>query len=220
MGGPASYLHFYNNKLIGELPTAGLRAWTKLTFLLFGKNQLSGVVPDVLSAMSVMYCELVGNHLSGMLPWTLDKMLQMHIFFIGDNRITGSLPGSICSMRHLAEFRISDNKLAGTLPEFGLKHSTTLIRFDLDRNMFSHTLPEEGLQGMTMLFTLRIANNMIVGSLPEEGMMSTPLCNFAASSNKLTGTMVALTSCKFWAQLYTVSDNHFQGTLPTLANVA
>eukprot|EP00971_Amphidinium_carterae_P223079 4426494-Amphidinium_carterae.1 len=192
---PPFYLE--SNQFKGELPTVGLRGWTKHTLLFFSRNHFSGVIPDALGAMSLIYCILDENNFSGMLPWTLDKMLQMFAFRLSKNRIAGSLPGSISVMRRLEHFALSDNKFVGTLPEFGFKHLTALVRVDLGSNMFSHTLPEEGLTGMTRLFSLMIENNMIAGSVPEEGMMSMPLCTFRASSNQLTGTMpmVALASC-------------------------
>lgn len=65
----------------------------------------------------VIFLELNGNGLSGVIPPEIGNLSQLEKLYLGVNAITGSIPPEIGRLQALKELEIWDNRLTGSIPE-------------------------------------------------------------------------------------------------------
>ncbi|KAK1363330.1 hypothetical protein POM88_038891 [Heracleum sosnowskyi] len=175
------------NQLKGSIPI-----WPKVVNLYLGNNSLSGSIPlDIGNMMSSLrVCDLSANVLSGSIPLTMRKLVNLVTLDLSKNNLTGNIPnywegfqflesidlsnnklsgvfpGSLCSSPFLEWMKLSSNNLSGELFS-SLRNCTELSGLDLKDNRFTGIIPEWLAESMLSLSELNLRTNMFSGSIPS-----------------------------------------------------
>eukprot|EP00971_Amphidinium_carterae_P203399 4036454-Amphidinium_carterae.1 len=201
-------------------------------------NQLAGTLPERGMRLPYMeYVHLSANQIEGSLPEAgCIAMSSVSSFLAQNNRLTGPFR----PFRSVRTCFMQDNYMDGSLPTVGLRGMSSVFSLDLACNLFSGTLPEVGVHGLWSINMLSIHECRLAGTLPGELFRST-LSGEAVSlfANRLSGTVpgaalqphvlgLMLRANKFSGALLDaprsrstqrtyliVSDNYFQGALPS-----
>ncbi|CAA7012860.1 unnamed protein product [Microthlaspi erraticum] len=115
-----------------------ISALSELQIFHFGKNKLSGDIPEKLFSSNMTLIHVLFNH----------------------NRFTGKIPDSLSLVKTLIVLRLDVNGLSGDIPS-GLNNLTNLNELHLANNKFTGSLPI--LSSLTSLFRLDVSNNTLDG---------------------------------------------------------
>ncbi len=115
-GGRVTNLDLGNNQLSGILP-ASLSALTNLQYIVFNDNQLSGTIPASMSALTnLRWLILSSNQLTGSIPASLSTLTNLTDLYLFSNQLTGSIPASLSTLTNLQKLYLSYNQLSGCYP--------------------------------------------------------------------------------------------------------
>ena len=164
-------LDLRDNQLTGELLSKEeeknnvLSNWKLLEYLLLGKNELTGELPESITDMDrIRDIDISHNKLSGPLPkWTdgQSPMEEMDNLYLEHNAFTGQIPASFLrDLPHLGYIDLSYNKLEGKLPE-ELAELTSLKYWHSNHNSLTGKLPT----AYSSMTRLRKSRRSMVGAL-------------------------------------------------------
>ena len=207
------------NKLTGTIDHSPLYNLRELEKFDVSRNQLIGEF-EALIAPSLKYADL-SNNLFSSIPFkkykgsfqtlqyfyasnnaiqqdATDLLLEsippnIEQFCASNNSIYGNLPQTLNSLSKLRTFMMSYNTLYGDLPGF-TESFTTLQELDLSNQNKAH--------GFT-------------GSIPENIWRSRSLNVLNLAGNKLDGTISSLVSNLAVLEVFDVSNNRLQSSIPT-----
>ncbi|KAL8508144.1 hypothetical protein ACS0TY_018637 [Phlomoides rotata] len=150
-------------------------------------NQISGTIPDLSSASSIIVLDVGSNNLSGSVP-TLSPSMQ--VFKLSFNNFTGSI-SSICiyAACSLEWLDVSNNQLEGALPS-DWANMKELVILNVNYNILSGEIPHS-LGSLSRLQTLHLRGNNFSGELPT-----------------------TLRNCRL-LQLMDIGENRVTGNIPT-----
>ncbi|XP_074587009.1 receptor-like protein EIX2 [Curcuma longa] len=159
-------LSLANNILEGGIPLS-ICNWTRLVFLHFSNNSLTGEIPYCLgeSLQELMTLNLACNHLFGEIPTTIGFMRQLSRLALNNNGFSGQLPSSLQNCTNLFYLDLAYNAFAGSLPAWMGESLQRLQVLHLGFNNFSGNIPEQ-LTQLEELEILNLSNNSFSGSLP------------------------------------------------------
>ncbi|CAM9646776.1 unnamed protein product, partial [Hapterophycus canaliculatus] len=134
-------LELRENRLEGNIPES-LRYLQKLAKIDLAHNMFEGSVPggDARWIKSMSIILLNNCKLSGHIPSTLGRLLNLTQLDLSFNTLSGNIPPELCAAKALVALNISNNALTGPIP------------------------PAVG--GLTKLKILNAANNQLTGPLP------------------------------------------------------
>ncbi|PWA37865.1 leucine-rich repeat protein [Artemisia annua] len=115
---------------------------------------------------------------------SLGRMANLRGLSLHGNELTGPITESLGRLRLLEELDLSRNQLTGPIPKF-IGKLTTL---DLSSNHLNGSIPES-FGSLTALIKLDLSSNQLTGPLPTSVGRLVSLQLFSVSSNSLNGTV-------------------------------
>ncbi|XP_074279750.1 uncharacterized protein LOC141605018 isoform X2 [Silene latifolia] len=219
-----------------------------LTFLLVGKNQLSGTLPTSLFNLSSLQAlDFIGNQLHGELPADVGVNIPFLKWFnLNGNNFTGLVPITIQNLTALETINFGDNNFVGNVPfYFGnfpklnflslganflkgdinfidtLVNCSQLHVLDLGSNHFSGILPKSVANLSTSLEWLIISNILISGQIPEGITNLNNLEIFSMENCELTRSLPQDFGKIYKLELLYLDSNNLKGKIPnSMANLS
>lgn len=156
-------LKITGNTFTKPLPDNMFEYWNRALNINFGRNQIPGPIPTLLSGLiNLRQFNLGGNNLTGTIPSQINDITMLNFLILSNNELQGQVP-TITSLIQLRQLRLNDNNLTGTMPNV-----TTLTQlkgmFDLSNNQFTGGLPP-GIGNLQQLQVLNLRNTGLTGSL-------------------------------------------------------
>ncbi|KAJ0928040.1 putative protein kinase RLK-Pelle-LRR-XII-1 family [Helianthus annuus] len=159
-------LTLHENKLTGEIPAS----ITKLIYLNFSNNFLTGTIPNEFGKMEMVQAvDLSNNNLTGGIPVTFQNCRNLQSLDLSGNQLSGSVPDEIFpTLNLLSNINFSRNQLEGKIPE-SMANLTTLTSVDLSQNKFNGTIPENVGNNLALKH-LNLSFNHLEGRVPDTGI--------------------------------------------------
>ena len=133
----------HNNKLHGTIPDR-IGDLSQLEMLLLYKNRLTGGIPPSVVDCSLVTLVLYGNYLTGPLPKDLGHLQgKLQMLDVSFNRLSGEIPGSVGKLINLQELYINNNAFEGALPGT-LTQLASIKSFTFQENHFQNTVRNIG----------------------------------------------------------------------------
>ncbi|KAG7576799.1 Leucine-rich repeat typical subtype [Arabidopsis thaliana x Arabidopsis arenosa] len=189
-----------------------VRTQPLMTSLDISNNKIKGQVPNWLWRLpNLFYVNLSNNTFMGFERPTKPELSSVRNpsieYLLGSNNsFTGKIPSFICELRFLNTLDLSDNNFNGSIPRCMGNFKTTLSVLNLRQNNLSGGLPKHIFE---ILRSLDVGHNQLVGKLPRSLIRFSTLQVLNVESNRITDTF------PFWLRIIDISNNHFNGTLPT-----
>jgi len=150
-------------------------------------NNLSGTVPDALSALTqIQQLSLGFNQLRGTLPTSWSNLTRLQSLFLFKNELSGTLPSSWWMMKEMQELGLDSNQLSGTLPS-SWSMMTQLQLFTLQFNNLLHGTLPTSWGSLTQLVGLSLEGNRLSGTLPSSWVAMTKLGHLGLVQNHFCG---------------------------------
>ena len=167
------------------------------------------------NAGHVEHLMLGSNNLTGVLPTGLDALSQLQQLWLPDNAIGGAIPSDLGNFPHLVGLSLADNEFAGSIPPELGDLSSLAWYLRLTNNQLTGPIPPQ-LGTITTLALLDLSGNRLNGSIPPELGNMTALEFLYLGGNELSGSLQFQTG-DFPALLgMYLSHNQFSGNLPQL----
>ena len=143
---------------------------------------------EICSHTGLIELNLADNEITGTIPVSLSRCLQLQKLDLQNNLLSGPIPPEFMMMRSLVDLRLSNNLLNGTLPEF--YHPFSNLKFlDLGGNRdISGTIPPQ-MGTLTVLKRLHLHDLALSGTVPPELTGLTELKRLYIRENAITGTL-------------------------------
>lgn len=134
-------LFLNNNQFSGEIPTTIGK--TPALYLTLANNLFTGTIPAAIGDTSDTLLEilLLGNKLSGCLPYQIGLLKKTTVFDASINRITGPIPHSFGCLESMQFLNLAQNELYGAVPE-PLCKIKGLVKLTLSSNYITQVGPE------------------------------------------------------------------------------
>ncbi|KAJ9688740.1 hypothetical protein PVL29_014407 [Vitis rotundifolia] len=204
------------NYMIGSVPTWLLDNNTKLEYLSFRGNSLTGVLD--LSSNSrhshLFLLDFSSNSIHGELPPFIGSIFpRLGFFNLSGNALQGNIPSSMGNMDLLESLDFSNNNLSGQPPEHMMMGCISLVLLKLSNNSLLGTLPTKS--NLTQLKYLFLDNNDFSGKISHGFLNSSYLKVMDISYNSLTGQIPDWIGDFSALRSLSLSRNHLDGAVPT-----
>jgi Leucine-rich repeat (LRR) protein len=198
------------NYLSGTIPPEWVS--TKLEFMSFDVNRLSGPIPDYLGNMTtLMKMSLEDNLFYGTVPPELGNLTNLIVFVLSGNNLTGMLPLELSRLTKLEELRINRNNFSGTIPNF---HTwTNLKELEIVGSGLEGPIPSS-ISLLKNLENLRISDLNGNGSKFPQLSNMTGLLRLILRSCNLYGNISSDLSKMPMLKLIDLSFNKLEGEIP------
>ncbi|KAG2243854.1 hypothetical protein Bca52824_094296 [Brassica carinata] len=199
------------NNLSGRIPDV-LFGLKNLAVLYLYTNDLTGEIPESISATNIVELDLSYNNLTGSIQEAIGNLTKLEYLNLMVNQLTGVIPAAIAKLPGLKELKLYTNKLTGDIPgDFGLY--SNLERFEVSENQLTGNLPENLCKGGKLLGVVVFSNNL-TGVIPESLRNCGSLLTVQLHNNGFSGEFPS----GIWTarDMYSlqVSNNFFTGKLP------
>ncbi len=134
----------------------------------------------------VNHINLTDNGLSGMIPGSIGRLLEVEILWLGRNHLTGFIPSSIGNLVNIDDLDLSDNQLTGDIPS-SLGNLDLCVELALSGNRLTGSIPFS-LGQMEKLGLLDLSDNQLTGSIPTS-LGQSSITFFYLNNNLLSGTI-------------------------------
>ncbi|KAG5375978.1 hypothetical protein IGI04_040574 [Brassica rapa subsp. trilocularis] len=172
--GRLSNLYWFDiadNQIEGTIPVSNGTSSPGLDMLLetkhfhFGKNKLSGVIPETLfsSKMTLIHVLFDGNNFTGDIPDTLSLVKTLTVLRLDRNKLTGNIPTSLNNLTNLQELYLANNEFTGSLPN--LTSLTSLYTLDVSNNTLEFSPIPSWISSLRSLATFILKRNRINSAL-------------------------------------------------------
>ncbi|KAG6424710.1 hypothetical protein SASPL_115130 [Salvia splendens] len=133
-------LFLNNNNFIGPIPPALGR--TPALYVTLANNKFSGPIPSTIGDTKNTLLEilLLGNYLTGTLPYEIGFLEKATLFDASANKITGQIPHSFGCLKSINYLNMSMNQLCGPVPE-PLCRLPELVNLTLSDNYITQVGP-------------------------------------------------------------------------------
>ena len=176
------------NHMTGDVPTWLLDNNTKLEYLSFESNNLTGVLdfPSNSKHSHMLLLDFSSNCIHGELPPFIGSIFpRLKVLNLFRNALQGNIPFSMGDMKQLESLDLSNNNLSGQLPEPMMMGCISLEVLKLSNNSLHGTLPTKwNLTGLSFLY---LDNNDFWGEISPGFYNSSFLILLDVSSNSLMG---------------------------------
>ncbi|KAJ1695421.1 hypothetical protein LUZ63_012119 [Rhynchospora breviuscula] len=208
-------LDLHSNMLNGSIPLPP----PSIVVYDLSDNLFSSLPPNLASNLEfTVYLSLSKNSLTGAIPGSICNASYLQVLDLSYNYFTSELPHCLLETR-LAVLNLKKNKLSGSLPQV-ISEDCRFRTIDLNGNNISGTLPKF-LVNCTSLEVLDLGNNELHGMFPYWLGDLKNLRVLVLRSNKLYGPVSmprshlgSNDSASPMLQIFYISSNYFNGTLP------
>ncbi|KAK1409886.1 hypothetical protein QVD17_36415 [Tagetes erecta] len=197
---------------------------------------ISGTIPKCITSLPYLrILDLIGNRISGEIPFNIGRLSRLSVLNVADNRITGRMPRSITNLSSLMHLDLRNNLISGTIPQnFGklrmlsrallsgnriygsipytISYIYRLSDLDLSLNRISGPIPES-IGKMAVLATLNLDGNMISGKLPAT-LMNSSISILNLSRNAIEGYIPDVFGPRSYFMMIDLSYNKLKGPIP------
>ncbi|KAL0359901.1 UNVERIFIED_CONTAM: putative leucine-rich repeat receptor-like serine/threonine-protein kinase [Sesamum angustifolium] len=195
------YLDLSNNSLSGRILIKSQCELRNLRLPRFSRNKLWGSRIALLTSCSSEDFLLYEN-LSGTIPPSLGKCINLEILDLSYNRISGtipsevadSLPSQLGSCIALEYLNLSYNVLDGQFPA-KIGNLPYLKELDVSFNQLSGEIPQS-LQASSTLTLLNFSYNNFYGNITNKGAFSSLTVNSFLGNDGLCGSIKGLKDCR------------------------
>jgi len=180
-------------------------------------NQLTGLLPPSLnSLLNLEKLDLSNNNtLSGTLPPTWGSLSNLQLLNLSYNGLSGFLPPEWSALVNLQKLYLRNNQLTGSLPR-EWRELSNLQELELRFNQLTGSLPLEWNQ-LINLRMLDLSYNLLGDNglpLPQEWSSLTSLQEFYMSNNRMSGPLPPAWGNLSNLQALDLSYNQLSGPLP------
>ncbi|KAG6493582.1 hypothetical protein ZIOFF_048574 [Zingiber officinale] len=179
------YLDFSGNEVSGEIADI-LWYLRRLEYLSLDSTYVRGYLPLAMENLTtIRHLSASNSHIAGHIPETVGKLVNLRFLDLSENNITGVIPWIMGNLTNLAGLCLGKSNLTGSIPEtFGNLTNLKLL-YLIDSNV-SGQVPES-IGKLQKLRTLYMPNNLFTGQIPESMGGLHNLEFFIISENKLAG---------------------------------
>ncbi|XP_016442236.2 uncharacterized protein LOC107767673 [Nicotiana tabacum] len=129
--------------------------------------KLKGSIPEEIGNLTgVTRMNMLNNELTGHIPKTIQRMLNLQQLYLQRNKIEGTIPDVICTLKNLGALDLTENQLSGSVPPC-LGNITSLRNLYLAYNRLNSTLPAS-LGSLQDLVEFNVTSNLLSGKIPLE----------------------------------------------------
>ncbi|XP_048547769.1 receptor-like protein EIX1 [Triticum urartu] len=204
-------IHLRSCKLGPKFP-AWLQWQTRVWSIDISNTSIKDMVPDWfwIAASSAVYLNIRNNHITGVLPSTMEFMRGIEMDF-SSNQLGGSIPKLPIN---LTDLDLSGNNVVGPVPsDIGAPWLKTLILYN---NMISGAI--SSLCKLRSLQFLDLSTNNLSGSISDclvnESSTSLSIINLRLRNNNFSGGFPSLLQKCPQLVFLDLGHNQFSGTLP------
>ena len=184
----------------------------RVQYLVLGRNQLRGSIPDLSGLTHLTYLHLRDNALSGSIPASLGDLTRLEWLTLDRNQLDGAIPDSLGDLASLTHGYLYENQLSGTIPA-SLGKLTNLTHLYLGENQLSGTIPAS-LGNLAKLQELILPDNQLSGRLPTSLGDLANLTALDISGNNLDGPIPAELGDLSSLTLLSLWGNQLSGSIP------
>ncbi|KAL6292818.1 hypothetical protein ACE6H2_000960 [Prunus campanulata] len=182
------------NQLSGSLPANLGLGLPNLQQLYIAGNDLSGVIPNLSNASTLIKIDLSRNSITGFLPTTLCALTNLQWLNLVENnlKIQTSTPEAstlscLANLRNLTQLYLGDNPLNARLEDSFRNCSTSSLQYiELSKCSMRGNIPI-GIANFSSLIVLSLGDNQLSGSIPTALGRLRNLQGLFLSGNKLQG---------------------------------
>ncbi|XP_026389620.1 probable leucine-rich repeat receptor-like protein kinase At5g49770 [Papaver somniferum] len=210
------WLDLADNQLSGSIPvsnenTTGLDMLTHTKHFHFGKNQLSGAIPDKLfsSNMKLIHVLFEDNKFTGTIPATLGLVKTLEVLRLDRNSLSGNVPTNLNNLTSVSELHLSNNHFVGPFPD--LSGMQVLNFMDLSNNTFAVSDFPSYFSTLKSLTTLEAENTNLQGLLPPALFVLPQLQTLNLKKNLLNGSLDIGSSFSDQLELIDLQGNSITG---------
>ncbi|KAI3863468.1 hypothetical protein MKX03_005933 [Papaver bracteatum] len=210
------WLDLADNQLSGSIPisnenTTGLDMLTHTKHFHFGKNQLSGAIPDKLfsSDMKLIHVLFEDNKFTGTIPATLGLVKTLEVLRLDRNSLSGNVPTNLNNLTSVSELHLSNNDFVGPFPD--LSGMQVLNFMDLSNNTFAVSDFPSYFSTLKSLTTLEAENTNLQGPLPPALFVLPQLQTLNLKKNLLNGSLDIGSSFSDQLELIDLQSNSITG---------
>uniref|UniRef100_A0A1J3K1V3 non-specific serine/threonine protein kinase n=2 Tax=Noccaea caerulescens TaxID=107243 RepID=A0A1J3K1V3_NOCCA len=196
--GRLSKLYWFDiadNQIEGNIPVSNGTSSPGLDMLLetkhfhFGKNKLSGEIPDKLfsSNMTLIHVLFDGNRFTGKIPDTLSLVKTLTVLRLDRNGFSGDIPSSLNNLTNLNELYLANNRFTGSLPN--LTSLTGLYTIDVSNNTLDSSPIPSWISSLSSLATIRMEGIQLVGPIPTFLFSPSQLQTVILKRNRINETL-------------------------------
>ena len=173
------FLDLSENSFSGAVPA--LSALTKLLVLDLSFNDFTAL-PALNSLTLLEYLAFCNNQLSGNLPDNLSALVQLGYLDASNNSFSGNIPSTWSSLTRIQILYLYSNSLGGNIPAW-LTNFTALAKLALDGNNLDGNIPS-GLGSLPNLAELYLSQNRLTGSIPASLLVNVNWANWQVCSQQ------------------------------------
>lgn len=208
------YLNFSNNFLTGPLELNSTSNFSNMHILDVSCNPIGEIPPHIGSVFpNLISLNMSSSSLQGGFPASLGDMRQLNNLDLSHNNLSGYIPQEFGKGSNDLRFlRLSNNNLQGPFLPAG-SNFTKLLSLHQANNNFKGKIPD-GIMKSNELRMLDLGNNQLYGEIPRWIESFQNLTFLILSQNSLEGP-IPMAFCKLTRLAYVgISLNNLNGTLP------
>ncbi|XP_021807903.1 LRR receptor-like serine/threonine-protein kinase EFR [Prunus avium] len=210
------------NQLSGSLSANMGLGLQNLQYLYIGANDLSGVIPNLSNASTLITIDMNENSFTGFLPSTLCALTNLQSLRLKNNNLTidTSTPEAntlscLANLRSLTRLSLPENPLNARLDDSFRNCSTSSLQYIYLYNCNMRGNIPIGIGNLSSLIVLTLRNNQLSGSIPTSLRRLGNLQGLFLNDNKLRG-YIPYQLCQLDNLAYLIlSSNQLSGSIPS-----
>ncbi|KAH7848004.1 hypothetical protein Vadar_032640 [Vaccinium darrowii] len=203
-----------SNNRLSSIPSGfmtGCGDLSGLRKLYFGRNRLSGSLPNFHGFLKLETLDLSHNMLSGTISFQMDGLVGLKNLSLGYNQFTGFVPTHLGKSMVLKLLGLNSNQFVGKIPE-EISNYSNLIAIDLSENNLSGSIPDR-FKELPNLQVLNLSSNSFSGGIPQSLSSFQTQSRIAVNQNSFSGRNPP--GIKKFLRVLDLSCNQLNGSIPS-----